>query len=193
MKFFLKIFRKYFRDPTFCWSFELIELFINKSKFMKADNNLSNEVHYELDNGTRAKMSLKKQGAMNPNYGKSRDPETARKISDSLKKHHERKQAFEQAEKIAVIRREWSRYKFDNSHCFGLLRCNDNTAIYQTIISNCNAESYRVYYYDDTLLFKDFIDADQSEAFYLSISPDYDFLVNETQHKTVVLGFKPPS
>ena len=54
---------------------------------MENTDNL-NRVEYELSSTSREKMSQKKKGAMNPNYGKPRSPETIRKISDGMKKHH---------------------------------------------------------------------------------------------------------
>jgi len=39
----------------------------------------------EPDIATRQKQSLKKQGALNYNYGKPRDEETKQKISDKMK------------------------------------------------------------------------------------------------------------
>jgi hypothetical protein len=41
----------------------------------------------EPDGATRQKMSLKKQGDNNPNYGKPRDEETKRLISDKMKEY----------------------------------------------------------------------------------------------------------
>lgn len=41
-----------------------------------------------FSDGTKWKMSLRKQQWANPNYGKPRDEETKQKISDSLKDYH---------------------------------------------------------------------------------------------------------
>jgi len=41
----------------------------------------------EPDEATRAKMSAKKAGCNNPNYGKPRDEATKRLISDKLKEY----------------------------------------------------------------------------------------------------------
>jgi hypothetical protein len=41
----------------------------------------------EPDEATRQKMSLRKQGCNNPNYGKVRDEETKQKISQALTKY----------------------------------------------------------------------------------------------------------
>ncbi len=41
-----------------------------------------------FSDGTKWKMSLRKQGMLNPNAGKPRDEETKQKISDSLKDYH---------------------------------------------------------------------------------------------------------
>jgi len=41
-----------------------------------------------FSDGTKWKMSLQKQGMLNPNAGKPRDEETKQKISDSLKDYH---------------------------------------------------------------------------------------------------------
>ncbi len=39
--------------------------------------------------GTKFKMSIRKQNVLNPNYGKPRDEETKQKISDSMKAYWE--------------------------------------------------------------------------------------------------------
>ena len=41
----------------------------------------------EPNEATRQKMSMRKQGCNNPNYGKPRDEETKQKISQSLSKY----------------------------------------------------------------------------------------------------------
>jgi len=41
----------------------------------------------EPDEATRQKMSFRKQGCNNPNYGKPRDEATRQKISQALAKH----------------------------------------------------------------------------------------------------------
>lgn len=47
---------------------------------------MAKRVVREITNdGTKWKMSLQKQGGLNPNYGKPRDEETKQKISDSLR------------------------------------------------------------------------------------------------------------
>lgn len=47
---------------------------------------MSKEIKYELDNLTREKMSLKKRGSLNPNYGRPRTPATKEKIAQSQRK-----------------------------------------------------------------------------------------------------------
>lgn len=44
---------------------------------------MNKEIEYKIDNLTREKMSLKKRGSLNPNYGKPRDEATRQKIARS--------------------------------------------------------------------------------------------------------------
>lgn len=48
---------------------------------------MEKRIYREASDGTKWKMSLRKQGALNPNSGKPRDEETKQKISDSMKKY----------------------------------------------------------------------------------------------------------
>jgi hypothetical protein len=158
---------------------------------MNTDNSFNNEVRYELDNGTRTKMSLKKQGAMNPNYNKVRSPETARKISDSLKKYHQQKTAFEEAERLAVTKRIWDKFKFASSQCFKLVRCNDEFALYQlfSLDNQSNfTERYRLYSYDNGVF--TFIELDNLDGIQSYFDSSKPIIVSENRNKVVVLGFK---
>lgn len=41
----------------------------------------------ELEDGTKWKMSLQKQGSLNPTHGRPRDEATKQKISDGMKRY----------------------------------------------------------------------------------------------------------
>ena len=149
-----------------------------------------NEIAYELDNCTRNQMSMKKHGSNNPMYGKVRKPETVRKISNSMKKYHQKKKTFEEAEKQSLKRIEWQKDKYDTytSMCFVLLKCSDTVALY----GNLNIlDSYRVYYVtNNTLAYSDFNDEIQAKKEYNDHLTDNEILVAENVRKVIVLGFK---
>lgn len=49
---------------------------------------MAKRVVREITNdGTKWKMSLQKQGCLNPNHGKPRDEDVKQRISDSMKKY----------------------------------------------------------------------------------------------------------
>lgn len=48
---------------------------------------MTKRIYREADEMTKWKMSLRKQGNLNPTSGKPRDEETKQKISDSMKKY----------------------------------------------------------------------------------------------------------
>ena len=52
---------------------------------------MSKEIKYELDNLTREKMSQKKMGSLNPNFGKPRSAATKEKIAQSQRRSWEKR------------------------------------------------------------------------------------------------------
>ncbi|MEN9917856.1 MAG: hypothetical protein RL662_292 [Bacteroidota bacterium] len=48
---------------------------------------MTKRIYREVDEMTKWKMSLQKQGSLNPIAGKPRDEDTKQKISDSMKKY----------------------------------------------------------------------------------------------------------
>lgn len=153
----------------------------------------NNEISYELDNNTREKMSQAKQGAMNPNYGKPRSPETIRKISDSMKNHHQNIKAFNEALKLSCTKRVWDKVTISVFKIYNIIQCHDLAAIYS--VREISNEDYpithRVYYYNnDVLSFKDFDNYEEAEELYLQyLNPKVEILVNECRSEMVVLGF----
>ncbi|MBC5622605.1 MULTISPECIES: NUMOD3 domain-containing DNA-binding protein [Butyricimonas] len=63
---------------------------------------MSKEIKYELDNLSREKMSLKKRGSLNPNYGRPRDEATRERIAQSQRKSWERRKIGQSTEKNNV-------------------------------------------------------------------------------------------
>lgn len=48
---------------------------------------MAKRIYREADEMTKYKMSLRKQGSLNPNHGQPRPEEVKQKISDSMKKY----------------------------------------------------------------------------------------------------------
>lgn len=48
---------------------------------------MAKRIFREASDGTKWKMSLQKQGSLNPNHGQPRPEEVKQKISDSMKKY----------------------------------------------------------------------------------------------------------
>lgn len=72
---------------------------------------MSKEIKYELDNLAREKMSQKKLGANNPNFGKPRDTATKEKIAQSQRAAwNKRKATGMQKDKDD----EWTSFQLEN-------------------------------------------------------------------------------
>jgi hypothetical protein len=153
---------------------------------------MNNTVEYELDNATRQKMSLAKQGSRNPNYGKPRDPETIRKISQSQTKRHQKIRAFNEISKMSATRRSWARVRYEGFHKFQLIDCHDVAALYAVydLKNDTPTNNYRVYYHlDGADGRRDFPNYEEAQEFMSAYqNPDVEFLVTETKSNVIVLG-----
>lgn len=154
------------------------------------------EIKYELDAETRSKMARQKQGAKNPNFGRPRDPETCRKISQSQTKRHAKIKAFNEASKMSSIKRVWDKTRWQGFVQYNLVQCNESLALYTAYDLNnqSNIITYRVYYYfNDILSFCDFESEESAFEFYQThTNPDVQILTNEAKTKVIVLGILEP-
>lgn len=73
---------------------------------------MSKEIKYELNNLTREKMSQKKMGSLNPNFGKPRSAATKEKIAQSQRAAwNKRKATGVQKDKD---NEEWTSFQLEN-------------------------------------------------------------------------------
>lgn len=73
---------------------------------------MSKEIKYKLDNLTREKMSQKKMGSLNPNFGKPRSAATKEKIAQSQRAAwNKRKATGVQKDKD---NEEWTSFQLEN-------------------------------------------------------------------------------
>lgn len=154
-----------------------------------------NKVEYELDTATRDKMSRAKQGANNPIWNSKRSEATKRKISDAQTKRHAKVRYFEEASKLAAVKRIWNKTEWEAFTRFNIVCYNEAVAMYQSI-DTANPDYhliFRVYYYiNDVLTYRDFgKDEQQATEFFLSLTdPNMEVLTHETKTKIIVLAIK---
>ena len=75
-------------------------------------DNMSKEIKYELNNLTREKMSQKKMGALNPNFGKPRSVVTKEKIAQSQRAAWNKRKAT--GERKDRDNEEWTSFQLEN-------------------------------------------------------------------------------
>lgn len=167
----------------------------NTKDYAESEPFKSNKIEYELDTATRHKMSRAKQGANNPIWNTKRSEATKRRISDSQTKRHQKIKYFEEASKMATIKRIWSKTVWEAFNRFDIVFYNEAVAMYQ---SNNTAHPdrpliFRVYYYiNDILHYINFGDDEQeaNEFFLNHTDQNKEILTHQTKTKIIVLAIK---
>ena len=153
----------------------------------------SGEIRYELDPSTREKMSLKKKGANNPNYGKPRDPETVKKISDGQAKRWAKIKVFNEAKKYISRKGSWWKLLIGKYNVIlRLIECTDKAAVYEGTTSKDKAYiTYKVKCIDDEQneISKKFDRKEDAIKFYNTlVDAGYEYLLFDADKTVKVLA-----